>query len=398
MDFKISHKTISSGYFALCMVSLILFMCIDMFGQEHGSYGISGAGIITSLTLVILIGASFKFIAMPHYAAYKPDTTILLYILYILWTIIIVITNDRNNDTYTFTISLVKHTIPIFSILIPFNYLQNHKDSKIFGWFFCISSLAFALCYFKIMATIISENISEAPHMIISYYTLYILPLILLTCSNKLRIFFVIFTATVLTTSIKRGGIVAMGLGLIVYAFVYVITTKKIKLSTFITAICSLAILVILFLTLADTDENDLIKRFSNMENDDGSGRTIVWSVVINLILNSDFMPFLFGHGYNAVSMDASVGLSAHNDFLEVIYDYGLIGLTLYVCAVISLICKTISHIIKRTQYAAILAMFITIYMTLSMISHIVIYTWFNLIMLTVGYISGRERLDARNK
>ena len=84
MDFKISHKTISSGYFALCMVSLILFMCIDMFGQEHGSYGISGAGIITSLTLVILIGASFKFIAMPHYAAYKPDTTILLYILYIL--------------------------------------------------------------------------------------------------------------------------------------------------------------------------------------------------------------------------------------------------------------------------------------------------------------------------
>ena len=398
MNLKISYSTLSDGYFALCMVSLIIFMCIDMQGQEHGTSGVIGAGMVTCMTLIILFGASLKFMVMPDYMAYKPNRTILLYLIYILWTIIPVITNDRNSDTISFVITFVKHLIPIFSLLIPFNYLLNHKDSKAFGWFFCISSLLFALCYFKVMTEILSENITEAPHMVISYYTLFILPLILLTCGNKRRLFFIIFTTIVLTTSIKRGGIVAMALGLSAYALVYITTTKKLKLSTFIIAIGSLAILITLFLILADTDENNLIERFANMENDDGSGRKTVWSVVIKLILDSDFLPFIFGHGYNAVSMDANVGLSAHNDFLEITYDYGLMGLAIYICAIISLICMTVSHIIRRTQYAAVLAMLITIYLTLSMISHVVIYTWFNLIMLTISYISGREKLDAKNK
>lgn len=398
MNFRISHHTLSIGYFALCMVFLVLFMCVDMQGQEYGSNAVTGAGIITCLTLAILFGASFKFLIIPKYIAYKPNRTMLLYLIYMLWTIIPVITNDRSSDTITFVTTLVKHIIPIFSLLIPFNYLLNHKDSKKFGWFFCISSLLFAFFYFKVMIELLSVNLTEPPHMIISYYTLYTLPLILLTCGNKRRLFFIIFTAIVLTTSIKRGGIVALVLGLSAYAFVYVTTTRKLKLSTFITALCALIILATVFLVLADTDENNLIERFANMEDDDGSGRTIVWSVVINLILDSDFFPFIFGHGYNAVSMDANVGLSAHNDFLEVIYDYGLIGLVIYLCAILSLLYITITHIMKRTQYACVLAMFTTIYLTLSMFSHIVIYTWFNLIMLTVGYISGREKLDARNK
>lgn len=398
MNLKISYNTLSDGYFALCMVSLLIFMCVDMQGQEHGTSGVIGAGMITCMTLVILAGASLKFMIMPNYIAYKPNRTIMLYLIYMLWTTIPVITNDRSSDTISFVITFIKHIIPIFSLLIPFNYLSNNKDSKAFGWFFCISSLLFALCYFKVMSEILSENITEAPHMIISYYTLFILPLIILTCGNKRRIFFILFTTIVLTTSIKRGGIVAMVLGLSAYALVYITTTRKLKLSTFITAICSLALLITLFLTLADTDENNLIERFANMENDDGSGRKTVWSVVINLILNSDSLSFMFGHGYNAVSIDANVGISAHNDFLEIAYDYGFLGLAIYICAIISLIGMTVSHIIKRTQYAAVLSMFITIYLTLSMFSHVVIYTWFNLIMLTISYISGREKLDAKNK
>lgn len=398
MTLTISRHTLSTGYFALCMVFLIMFMCVDMQGQEHGSTAVAGAGLLTCLTLLVLTGAYLKFLIIPDYKAYRPNWTILLYIFFMLWSIIPVITNDRSADIISFITTIIKHILPIFSVLLPFNYLQNHKDSKAFGWFFCISSLIFAFFYFRIMIELLSVNLTEPPHMIISYYTLYILPLILITCGNKRRLFFIVFTAIVLMTSIKRGGILALTLGLFAYAFVYMTTTRKFKLSTLITAICSLAILVALFLLLANTDENNLMERFANIEEDDGSGRTIVWSVVINLILNSDTFPLIFGHGYNAVSLDASIGMSAHNDFLEVIYDYGLIGLALYVCAVLSLIYMTVSHIMRRTRYACVLAMLTTIYLTLSMFSHVVIYTWFNLVMLTISYISGREKIDARNE
>lgn len=398
MTFKISHKTLSIGYFAVCMVSLILFMCVDMQGQEHNTTGVAGAGMLTCLTIVILAGASLKFLITKGYKAYKPDITIFLYSIFILWTIIPVIIYDRSATTITFITTIIKHIIPLFSLLIPYNFLLNHRDSKIFGWFFCLSSLMFAICYFKVMLELLATNPLEPPHMIISYYTLYILPLILVTCGNKRRIFFILFTAIVLTTSIKRGGILSLGLGLIAFAFTYAFTSKKIKLSTVFTALVSLALIVSVFMFIADSDDNNLLERFANIEDDNGSGRTIVWSVVIDLILNSDFIPLLFGHGYNAVSLDANVGMSAHNDFLEVIYDYGIIGVVLYTSAVLSFLHMTITHVLRRTQYACALTMLSVIYLTLSMMSHVVIYTWFNLILLTISYISARDKLDARNE
>ena len=397
MKLRITYSRLSAAYFVLCLISLVFFLCIDMQAQEHNTRGIAGANTFTMLVLFVLCCAFLKFAVIPDYKAFKPNTTIVLYLAYMLWIFIPTFGNGIQGSMVEQIMVFVKYCIPLFSLVIPYNYLLNHGESKWIGWLFCISALLFAWFYFKVMMLLLSETFIP-PHMIISYYVLFILPLIMLTCGLKRKIFFILFTTFVLITSIKRGGILSLGIGLIMYGIVYGITSKKIRPSTILAVFATLTMLVILFFSFANTDDNNLLERFLMLQDDDGSGRTVVWSVTIQMIEDSDLIPLLMGHGYNAVAQTSSLNMSAHNDFLEILYDYGIIGFTLYVCAFMSLVFNCIIHIVRKTQFAGTLTLFMCVYFLLSMISHVAIYSWFNIVMLTVGYFFGKSKLDARNE
>lgn len=65
---------------------------------------------------------------------------------------------------------------------------------------------------------------------------------------------------------------------------------------------------------------------------DSSSGRVDLYMVFIESWFNSSILNFLFGHGYYA-TMDIVInGASryAHSDFVEVLYDFGLMGMILY--------------------------------------------------------------------
>ena len=104
---------------------------------------------------------------------------------------------------------------------------------------------------------------------------------------------------------------------------------------------------------------------------------------------------FLLGNGYGTVLRNSQLQLSAHNDFLEVTYDYGFVGLLLYLAAFISLSIYIIKMILERSRFAPPFVLLLVIYLILSMISHIIIYYWSNLVMLAIGYIIGKYKKDA---
>ena len=144
-----------------------------------------------------------------------------------------------------------------------------------------------------------------------------------------------------------------------------------------------------LFVYLGSNDSNkeNVFERFENIEKDKGSGRLEVWEITSSMIVDQDIIKLFVGNGYNTVLRDSRLQLSAHNDFLEVAYDYGLIGLFLYVCAFISLGLYIVKMILTRSKYAPSAAMLFIIYSAQSLISHIIIYYWANIIMLSFGYI-----------
>ena len=71
-----------------------------------------------------------------------------------------------------------------------------------------------------------------------------------------------------------------------------------------------------------------IFERFASILSDKGSGRDKVYKATFDLIINTDFTSFLFGHGWNSVVLKSKANLSAHNDLLEVLYDSGVFALS----------------------------------------------------------------------
>jgi len=122
-----------------------------------------------------------------------------------------------------------------------------------------------------------------------------------------------------------------------------------------------------------------ILERLSTIQSDEGSGRIEVWGMALKVISESDFFHLLIGHGTDSLCTAPGnyMGYPAHNDFLECTYDYGLVGLFLYLSVHIGIIKETKKLIKKRSVFAAPMAMSYVIFLVSSMVSHIVLYEYY---------------------
>ena len=87
--------------------------------------------------------------------------------------------------------------------------------------------------------------------------------------------------------------------------------------------------IIILLIYFISSSNNEALVHFIDRTDrlgglTESNGRTDIYMTVFKLFYSSDVFPFLFGHGNNAVLNDLEVG--AHNDILEILYDYGLLA------------------------------------------------------------------------
>lgn len=130
-------------------------------------------------------------------------------------------------------------------------------------------------------------------------------------------------------------------------------------------------------------------ERFSSIEEDGGSGRDIIFEYVIAMFGKQNFTERFFGIGFNGVmhhqwfQLGPDVYISAHNDFLEVICDFGYVGSLLYLLFIINII-KNTKQIRKLSgnMYKANITSLVIFFIT-SMVSHLFLYpTYFAFIIM----------------
>ena len=111
------------------------------------------------------------------------------------------------------------------------------------------------------------------------------------------------------------------------------------------------------------------------------------------MITESGIVSLWLGHGWNMVVEDSPMYLSAHNDFLEVIYDFGLPAFFLYIYFVYKLYKSMFLLIRRRSDNAAAFAFSVITFTINSSVAHILIYP-FNFIAVAAvwGYILGKEK------
>lgn len=196
----------------------------------------------------------------------------------------------------------------------------------------------------------------------------------------ELLLFFVL--GGFILVSSKRSAAIVLLLVSIPYVFFWMKNSKNNKTLNILLLMCGFLIFAAIF-----SGRFDYVSyRMRSVKEDEGSGRAIIWDDVIKEIKKSPFEKLILGHGYYTVSKrpnskgDAN---SAHNDFLEVMYDYGIIGLILYISIYIFLF-KRLWFIWKYLRpYFMSYYSGIVIMLVMAMVSHLIIYPTYFIILTT---------------
>lgn len=258
-------------------------------------------------------------------------------------------------------------TLWVFVYLFSYTVCRKGVSHRTVVRLVSFSTIAFFILFFYNFLIIRSLGIKW--QFIESYFCLMMMPFIfLLKGKRRTILFFVVIVAILL--SAKRTGSIA----LIISFMLYILSRakgfdKKIG-AIFLIGFLTIAIWVLFSLFFSEYFEL-LIGRFESISEDKGSGRGDLFLMVWELILKSDTLELIFGHGYNSVV--EVLEYSAHNDFLEVMYDQGIIGLGLYVYIYISLI-RTIKKIKEKTLRDSF-RMSIFLFFIVSLTSHLILFT-----------------------
>ena len=186
-----------------------------------------------------------------------------------------------------------------------------------------------------------------------------------------------------------------MVLGLLVYTIcAYIVNNKGIK--SFLYVIFTLVLLGVMFFSIAISDYGGVVERILSIQDDEGSGRVEVWDITSRMIQQSEYISYIFGHGADSVLRNSPIFLSAHNDFLEAWYDYGLVGFSLYIFALFSSIRYVVKLIHAKSSIAPSMAMLLSIVLVLTMISHVLVYYLMTLVCISLGLMIGIESYNRK--
>lgn len=209
-----------------------------------------------------------------------------------------------------------------------------------------------------------------------AYYTLFFLPFALLSQKKVIKWGGTVLVLYTLLLCMKRTGFIAFVAGIVVYILVeYRSAPKGSKKRAFVLLGGLLALTAMYFFIMENTRGTfSVIDRLLSTGQTSNEGREDVWPVVISMIRHSDIIALIFGHGFDTVIENSPLALSAHCDFLEVIYDYGVSGLLLYLTFYKRLWNGFIKMYRQGSELAAPMSFTFVTAFVVSLFSHLIIF------------------------
>jgi len=225
---------------------------------------------------------------------------------------------------------MLKEILVCMLSFYPFYYFsfRDQLDKKDLLAFFIIM-LVIQILQFSIYKneTLTAENVVNN----IAYRFVALFPFIFLF--QKKKVLSIIMTVIILYFVIsgsKRGAFFVAMIILVCFIFYQMrITTNKNSISAFIRN----AIFIVVLLSILNklySQNQYLNSRLSSLVQGDTSGRIIIYSNILNNWIDSDILHKAFGYGFAASITISGTSSLAHNDWLELLSNFGVFGLSIY--------------------------------------------------------------------
>lgn len=222
----------------------------------------------------------------------------------------------------------------------------------------------------------------------VAYNFVILTPLALFAYKDKkwMGLLLLLLLSTLVFLCAKRGAILSQGLIILIFIF-----RGPYKFGRWGFAVLCIGGFLAL-MPIVSHIQNMEVSPLDRFEDTSGSGRAEIYSSIIDGVNQSSFGALLYGHGFYATadltkrSFGSSFGSVAHNDWLEIAYDFGLVGLILYLSILFFLLKATIKSEKQASRLLLIILVIFLVRTNFSMVfadkGSIIYYTTVGLILL----------------
>jgi len=367
-------KDSKTNLFLITAITYIFSVNMFTFGAEYdwNLPSFLSRGSLILMACIVYLGVLKLLFA-------KLDSISGLLVLFGFFSVVSTLINyetQKSNILYAIIIQLL--WVAVFFV----TYTKTRKQLKettvrIILCTFPVVFFMYIFIYLKYM------EVSGKGNVNLVYYVLCFLPFVLCVKKNSIKMIFLLMISFSLLISLKRTAFIAFVVALFVsYLIDRHILGKKRKKKLVYTLVIFLTIITGIFMYnyIVDAFNLDIILRLQQLSTDGWSGRDIIYRSVWHYQLNSTAGEWLIGRGYNGVSNTSAASYlffsspAAHNDFLEILYDYGIIGLSIYLLFCIKLIKHSIKLIRLKSDMAGPFAASLIIFFILSVFSILILY------------------------
>lgn len=328
--------------------------------------------IISVMTATIVLCHMFKFDRI--------SSSLFIYVLFYAFEVFLIKGNlSWNSITYFALCSWWTITIIYFRD----GLIRDRRMFLTYKYFVRIMFIFyFAVIFYS--SYNIARNYSTVTYARVGYiyHVLSLLPLILLQEDKKTKKIFIALVLIATVFSFKRGAIIVLPITLLTY---YHIENKtnygQNKIRRFI---FSIAAFIIVCYFIDHYSDGYLSRRFTRVELADGSGRFSIISSILEDISKRNISEIFFGA---TSSHEYITGLGAHNEWINQLNVYGVIGVIFYAIIMINLILIAFNLIKRNSILAASFTSLVVYSLVIGLVSgwlfmHSTLY-----IMMYLGFI-----------
>lgn len=310
------------------------------------------------------------------------DTTTILW-----WPAIYIIFYTISNSNEKYIDIFITRIFPIIFIINTFFYLEIRAVNSI------VETLS---------GTVGFRSSNEV------FYIATLMPLAFLQKKKWLKYLYLTIGLIMVLYSFKRS---ALLYSVAMYAIALYYDFFKGKTISFATKVmCIVALVVSVFFIYNYIDEQTdghITKRIESSAEDGGSGRDEAYSLVIDKYASLDFPSQFLGVGFNGVIRGYKIAvssnqdfhyISAHNDFLEMLADFGVVGLIIYLIIVYQFyLCIRKGKKLSDNYFQAGIAAF-TVLILMSIVSHLFLYpTYYAYTIMVFAIINGKHNREQKH-
>lgn len=307
----------------------LLFILLVLYSAQGTLYP-SGTFISQSILGLVFVISLIYFIKLSALNVKKP-------LFYKAWTLLLILnvfgfifTGSVENPLH---FSLFKGILISLLTFYPFYYLASKEllTSRILVQFFIVILLVTIFQFFKNAQNLMMEQDSDSVVNNLAYAFVGLIPFAFFLRNKLLAYGAVVILMFFIITGAKRGATVSGALGLLLFMYYQLRTVrKKNRMKGYVLSLLGIVGLIYLTINFLETNEL-LIKRLESLREGDSSGRDLIYANIFNAWYNDDsVIHFLFGYGFAGSITLSGTGNYAHNDWLELLSNFGLLGVSIY--------------------------------------------------------------------